>query len=592
MDRRASRFIVGFALVIGACGAEPSPPAVPAVATIEASEAQGSWRAVLERDELEGFVLVPREGAKWPSVDAARAGEGQPSDDVVVHRVLADHGEVVEVLPIDRADGDHCHLGTYESVGRLSVPGFVRKRDLVALLTDRVVVEGPDATRYEVGAGVRVEARGGDRLALAEGLSWPLPAAAPLGLGYTAARRAEPFAHLQWDGRGADPRVALLPGATLRAGGQTFPGSVVATHGELKWARSVDGEGERRRVTIAAGCVTLRATVAAEHLRAPDSGSGGAVVGIGRIGRRVGGGVVAAPPPKEHYAPAGTRLSWKSGATAGELAAAVMSYPVDAPVCVAVSQGFVGDPEVCFAASAVVRDCRAACEEHGRCSVSDDGARCVAAAADRCRASRQCELRGACSLRGDRCEAAADADCSASFYCEEEPHACMAHEGRCVVTPNPDCEHRPACTLEGRCVADERGACVAGRVTDCAASEACARQGRCGEVGGRCAPRQNAHCRQSALCREEGRCALKGSACVVSSAEDCRQSAACREQGACGLAFDDGPTWLGGLGGAGRARPQIPYCAPTGEEDCQAARACRRPGCRVETTSRRTYCVF
>jgi hypothetical protein len=585
-----------FVLALVGCGGA-EPVLAPIVASAPIEEASGDWRSDLEAMTLQGFVLVPSEGVKWPSAEAARAGKGTPSESVTVHRVVNDLGDVVEVLPIRRGD-DHCHIGTYASVSRFRVSGFVRKRDLEVALTKHVVIEGSDGTGFEVRAGARVVERGNGRVAVVEDIEVALPPTAEVGLSYPeldGRRFPSPPRDFDWHGREAGPEPTfVLSDAELRVGDQVFAGSSIADDAQLSVARTVAGSGATRTVTVAGGCVSLRATVSAEHLRdGYERRGGGMGYGSGGMGIGRGGFGAPPPPPKEHYVPEGTPLFWKgSERAAGELIEAIRSYPIDAPACLAVDQGFADDPEVCYAPSAVVRDCRSECRENGLCAVSADGGRCVAATVDHCKASSECEYHGACTLRGESCVAAGDEDCAPSLYCETDPHACMAHQGRCVVTPNPDCANRPACKNEGRCVAGELGQCIAGDAGECLTSADCARLGNCAPQGDACAPREHRHCRNSALCKDEGRCALEGGRCVVVSASDCRSSTSCAARGACGIAHHTEDTGFGGLGGFGGEPKKMAYCAPENDDDCQKARLCDGESCRIENAWGRKHCAF
>jgi hypothetical protein len=582
----------GLALALLGCAGGAEPVLAPVVEPAPTEEAPRDWRSELEAATLQDFVLVPSAGVKWPSAEAARKGKGKSSESVTVHRVVRDLGDVVEVLPIENGY-DHCYSGTYASVSRLRVSGFVRKRDLEVVLAKHVVEEGGE-TGFEVRAGARVVEQGDRRMAMVEDLAIALPPSAEIALSYPELDRrrfAPPRRSFDWHGREDEPEPTfVLPEAELRVGDQIFAGAALAEHSQLFEARTVEGGGKTRTVTIAGGCLSLRATVAAEHLRDGYERLGG-VMGYGGGGFGVGlRGPRPAPPPKEHHAPEGTPLFWKDGQrAAGELVEAIESYPIDAPACMPIDQGFVGDPEVCYAPSAVVRDCRQACGENGLCAVSADGGRCVAATVEHCKASSECEHHGACALRGESCVAAGDDDCASSLFCEMEPHACMAHEGKCVVTPNPDCANRPACKNEGRCVAGPLGQCIAGDAGDCATSAGCALLGNCAPQGEACAPREHRHCRESARCKTDGRCALEGGRCVVTDPSDCRNSAACAERGACGIAHESEGMGLGGFGGEPK---KIAYCAPEDHDDCQNARLCQGGQCRVVTTWGRKQCDF
>jgi len=563
-----------------ACAAATnSTPEVPVVETLESASADWAVRAELIDKPVSGFVLLHRQGVKWPTAQEAlkQASATSPLGPIIVHRVVKDLGKVVEVEPLADRAGEHCYVDNYETARRYRVSAFVHKSNLEVVLAADETVEGHLKTRYELKKGVRVvedEEEGAVAMAH-DKLPLAISSSAKFALSYDEVTPFErPYRDYHFDrGRGEEPTF-VGRSAKLRIGDLSFSGKdlLVSDDDEdtLAIADAVEGEGRWRTVTVTKRCVLLHARVKAKSLRegyerrgsvAGTIGYGGGV-GFGSLGRARR----AVPPPKEHYAPEGTRLFWKgSNATAGTLGFAFRSYPLRAPHCQAIDQGLVENTEVCFAPEAVVRDCRDVCKNKGACAVSPDGARCIASTAAHCKASHNCEFGGQCTLRSGQCVAASDDDCAGAFSCTSEPHACMAHQGRCLVTPNPDCANRPACKLEGRCAGNDIGSCVAASASVCAASPPCKEEGLCGLRYKRCAPTNDTHCKKSNACAERGLCKRGGDKCAVASSVACRRSAHCKKYGHCVLL----KTPRGAFGGGAAS-----YCGPGSDADCRASAAC------------------
>ncbi len=577
---------------LAACGgdATPTPKAVVAVpAAIEPTDSVADYKVDLIDDPVQGFVMVPVRGVKWPTLEAARTSQTpvEPSDALTAHAVVEDHGDVVEVLPAERDyEHNHCHRRDYESSRTFKVTTFVRKRDLVPVLAEAVSFAGEDDTSYTLQAGVAVVQRAGQTLAVPrDALEFPLPPRSKLSLSYkqvkhlSRRRSATPMGDYGYER--AEP-IRVDGDAKLKVGRRSFRAGALSSGDELR-VDDTTSDGDEAFVSFVGDCFQLTARVSADAVHVGYRGGGGGVASIGGYGRGGGGfgGSLSSrpkpPPPKEHYVPEGTKVTWKGGGAAGELVASIRTYPLDGPKCEALDQGLVEEQEVCFSPAAVKRDCRRPCEAEGKCDVSDDGARCIAAQAASCKASNGCEYHGLCSLKNGVCVAARDADCEASLHCRSSPHACMAYEGKCMVTPNPDCANRPLCVKEGKCVADEHGACVAASAERCAQSRACQETGACTLRGQACVAASDSDCRASRLCKDEGRCELSGRSCVVKRSADCRASAGCNADGACAAIEVQSP-FGGGLamGGMGQSPPPKVYrCGPLSDADCQSSKACK-----------------
>jgi len=582
---------------LAACGGEavPSPKAVVAVpAAIEPTDSVADYKAELVNDAVQGFVLVPVKGVKWPSLDEARGSKTpvRPSDEVAAHEVVEDHGDVVEILPAhEDYDHHHCHVHAYGSMRRFKVSTFVRKRDVIPVLAEPVSFAGDDDTSYTLQAGSSVVERAGQTLVVPrEGLAFPLPPQTKLALSYERVKRlARPRRRSVGRGYGgfelAEP-IRVDGDATLKIGRRSFRAGALTSREQLH-VDDTSSAGDDALVTLGGDCYRFTARVDADAVHDGYEGRGGGA-GIGTIGRG-GGGFVGTlgrrgarrpkpPPPKEHYVPAGTPITWRGAGVAGELVSAIVTYPLDEPACEALDQGLVEEQEVCFSAAAVKRDCRTFCKSEGRCDVSEDGDRCVAARTASCAASHGCEHHGRCSLKRGVCVAARDADCQGSLYCRSSPHACMAFEGQCVVTPNPDCANRPVCVTEGKCVADEHGVCVAASAQRCKQSRACKESGACTLRGESCEAASDADCRGSRACMAAGRCEESDGICRVARSADCRASEGCAAEGACAALEVDSP--FGGelaVGGFGEhTKPPKHYqCGPATDADCRRSRACR-----------------
>ncbi len=595
-----------------ACGAEPVAP--PVVVQTDAPKAKQETfpklhqrRRELASQTLAGYVLLRSHGVKWHSLKAARAATSvTPSGPLVVHRVVADHGTVVEVQPQPQlswkareAQPQHCYSGSYSSIGAFQLNAFVRKVDLELTLAQPETVEMSADTRYRLQSGLAVTQHDGRPMVAIAGVWLPLPKQAKLALSYNQLERndEEPDSTSEYRAKGRLKRVQLESDARLTMGELTLTGwyqkrpqhdDVHVRGGWERRARQLEEQGDELLVSLASECADVRALVSKKELvgkRSFASGGGGTIgIGIGGGGSGYGlaGRARKRPPkpaPKRHYAAKGTVVRWKQGrAIAGKLAGAVSSYALKQPLCMAVDQGYVGDPRVCVAVSDIRRDCRLACSRDGLCSVSDDGLRCIATRAESCRQSSRCTQKGACSLHKQACVVAEDDDCLGSYHCKHRPFACMAHHGKCLVTPNPDCANRPACVEQGRCHADDVGNCIAADDAACAASAACTTAGKCALSGDECQPRQHKHCRNSDLCSAYGRCSRDGGACVASSDRDCGYSRACKERGACELLTRREPSMMGLNGGRGR---KTHYCGPGAAGDCRNSSRCRtkKRGC-------------
>lgn len=572
--------------LLAACGgdATPTPKAVVAVpAAIEPTDSVADYKADLLDDPVEGFVMVPVRGVKWPTLEAARTSSTpvEPSDALTAHAVVQDHGDVVEVLPAERDyEHNHCHRRDYESSRTFKVTTFVRKRDLVPVLAEAVSFAGEDDTSYTLQAGVAVVQRAGQTLAVPrDGLAFPLPPRSKLSLSYKQVKTLpvpQPDRAIGAYGYEREKPIWVDQDAKLKVGRRSFRAGSLTAEDELH-VDETSSDGDEALVSLGDDCYRLTARVAADAVHV-GYGGGGGMAGIGRGGGGFGVGTGRkSPPPKEHYVPEGTKVTWKGGGVAGELATAIRTYPLDGPKCEKLDQGLVEEQEVCFSPAAVKRDCRRPCKADGKCDVSGDGKRCIAAKAESCKASQGCEYYGRCSLKKGVCVAARDADCEVSLFCRSSPHACMAFEGKCMVTPNPDCANRPLCVKEGKCVADEHGVCVAASAERCAQSRACGETGACTLRGNACVAASESDCRASRICKDDGRCQLSGRRCVVKRGADCRASTGCQTDGAC-AAIEVTSPFGGGLamGGMGQSPPPKVYrCGPASDADCQASKICK-----------------
>ena len=595
-------------------------PRVPAAASHklepaeEASQSHATRvRRTLEQLPAEGQVVIYSHGVKWRTLAAAQQGAAVTRAGLpMVHEVVADHGDIIEVSPALTKPYLDCYPVEYRSQGDFALNGFVRKVDVELVLAQELRVEHDDGSRYLVRAGARVTHDDGYH-AVIGGFSLPLPADVLVALSYSpmqdsverrSARARRRHAQLRGRRKRVDGRLELAPDARMRIGGVRFTLESIAkfkpSHEELsrvrdnplQYPRTIERQAAGALVTLTSKCLELRARVAGKDIVEPEpaGGGGGVVGGLGGFG--VGGGSISRrppkPPPKEHYMAEGTALQWKGGrTTVGVLQRAIVSYAAKSPVCMVAAQGFVDATKVCVQAEKVVRDCRKACRENGLCDVDGSDTRCIASKAEHCLESQQCKGHGACGLLAGACVVENDQHCRESSDCEESPNACMAYEGKCVVTPNPDCANRPACKNKGRCVANEVGACIAGDAKDCTASAACKQEGKCGYVvkyhnEGMCAPRGNADCRGSEVCAESGLCSRKGQACVVGSTFGCRNSRVCRSDGKCTmLTRNDGGigTGLGGAWGGSKTN----YCGPGSAADCSQSTRCKTQHyCRLE----------
>jgi hypothetical protein len=249
----------------------PVPPVAPAEAPVE---------------ELEGFVVVAP-GARFrlgpgsgdPFVLTTRAGD-EPRLRALrggydVYRVVADHGELVEIESTGESNfgAAHPHCAMLPSeLDSLSVRFFVRRSDLAQVLTKPVTLAYPDGTSVRLQSGLVLfhDERAPDRFIIDSG-NFVLPIAGAALRGHVGSSyRVEP--------RFPTPETPdlVVPQAfasrEVTVGGQVlgarFPGMVSNVFGRRP-------AGARELVTMRSPCAEIVASIPSERIQSRESIGGG-----------------------------------------------------------------------------------------------------------------------------------------------------------------------------------------------------------------------------------------------------------------------------------------------------------------------------
>lgn len=233
-------------------------------------------------------------GERVPRPNRARATDdtGRQLGEVYVMKIVADHGDTLEVQNVHVSERDrHCYKG-HEGLDTVELTMHVARADLAATTEREVTVSYPDGTAITLRAGVALGPTGPRRRVLADGVSLSLV------LGEQDVGQAyQPSVALDADDQAVLGETMVAEDAELRFG----DGKVEAREHPLQVAKQTPA-GADVLVTLPLPCLELRV------LTSPDAIGDDSWIEAG----------VGVTPWASETARAGATIYWPDGRVAGK----------------------------------------------------------------------------------------------------------------------------------------------------------------------------------------------------------------------------------------------------------------------------------